>query len=274
MPEDIEPWVATVIVESIGAGTNEVRLASTAAVVESILSNMSGCGAVVFPGGWLDAGEKEACTEYPRAEEEVASALKSAKRDVVVCLGVDGYHEQIAAAIGREGIVALGRKFIAAPKERDVILAANYRMREQNKERLFRVGSRAFFLCACYDAFGIKEKKLARPAEGVDAILDLVHAFWPAGKGVSGNGNYARKVMGGASKEWGCSIFGSAVFFNRPIPTLWPSGILWNKGNMRTMDWKYQDNPMLPTSVWSLEIPEGKALVRTFSLPQAAGSAN
>ena len=75
----------------------------------------------------------------------------------------------------------------------------------------------------------------------------------------------------GASKQWGCPVFGSAVFFNRPIPERWPSGVYWNQGSKSTKTWRYDNNPVKKSRSLSHSIPEGMVLIRIYSLIDCLG---
>jgi len=96
--------------------------------------------------------------------------------------------------------------------------------------------------------------------------LDLVHGFYPRGKGDSGDVYYVKHGFAGASKEWNCLVFGSAVFFNREIPERWPSGVYWNQGNKSTKKWRYRDNPIKPKTKFNFSIEEGSASIRVYNL--------
>jgi len=189
---------------------------------------------------------------------------------IIICLGMDGRvaqyaKDQIGIAISRNGIEAIGRKFHPAPQEKGhVELAKGHLSKEENKSRVFELNGKKYFLCACYDSFGIKQKGI--PNFGVDVILDLVHGFYPKGKGSSGDVYFAKHGFAGASKQWGCLVFGAAVFFNRKIPENWPSGVYWNQGSKSTQEWRYADNPIKLKVKFEVGIKEGIALVRIYDL--------
>jgi len=202
--------------------------------------------------------------------KNVRGILGKKERNIVVCLGIDGRvaqyaRDQIGIAISKRGIEAIGRKFHPAPDDRGHIeLAKDHLSKEENKSRVFDLNERKFFLCACYDSFGIKQKGI--PNFGIHVVLDLVHGFYPKGKGGSGDVYFAKHGFAGASKEWGCLVFGAAVFFDRKIPERWPSGVYWNQASKSTQKWKYADNPIEPQKEPKLEIKEGVASVRIYNL--------
>jgi len=39
-------------------------------------------------------------------------------------------------------------------------------------------------------------------------------------------------------------VFGAVVFFDREIPTNWPTGVFWKSNKESTKNWKYVDNPL------------------------------
>ena len=169
---------------------------------------------------------------------------------------------QIGAAISKNGIKALGRKFHPAPGEEHVELAESYQSREEGYTRIFELNGEKYFICACYDSFGLKHNNIQNI--GADVVLDLVHGFHPKGKGNSGDVYFAKNGFAGASKHWDCLVFGAAVFFNRKIPRNWPSGVYWDQGNISTKSWKYSDNPIMPSTQFEININEGIALVKIY----------
>ena len=88
---------------------------------------------------------------------------------------------------------------------------------------------------------------------------------------MSGDVDFARKGFAGASKQWACPVFGSAISFNRPVSERWPSGVCWNQGSKSTKKWKYDDNPVEKSMSLPHSIPEGMALIRIYSLNDCLG---
>jgi hypothetical protein len=263
-------WVATVILQSNGKYSNNERLKVLSQIVDLVVKEKEGDGVILFPGGWFSADEEEARSLYEWVEKNVRNILSRNERNIVVCIGIDGRvtqyaKDQIGIAISKKGIEAIGRKFHPAPQEKGhVELAKDYQSKEENKPRVFDLNGRNYFLCACYDSFGIKQKGI--PNFGIDVILDLVHGFYPKGEGGSGDVYFAKHGFAGASKEWDCSVFGAAVFFNREIPERWPSGVYWNQGGESTQKWRYEDNPIKPQFKFEVSIKEGIALVRIYNI--------
>jgi hypothetical protein len=129
-------------------------------------------------------------------------------------------------------------------------------------------------MAVCYDVFGLK--KLPNP--GVNIILNTIHQFTPRCKckgakckcgAASGDVDFARKGLAGASKAWNSPVFGSVVFFNRSIPQKWPSGVYWNQGHKSVQKWKYKNNPIKEEDEFELLIKEGVALVRIYDISQS-----
>ena len=266
----LSSWVATVIVQSSGKYSNDERLEALSQIVNIVEKETEGDGVVLFSGGWFSAHEEEARSLYEWVEKSVKKILGRNERNIVVCLGIDGRvaqyaKDQIAVSISKERIEAIGRKFHPSPREKGhVELANNHLAREDGRSRIFELNGRNYFLCACYDSFGIKQKGI--PNFGINVILDLVHGFYPKGKGGSGDVYFAKHGFAGASKQWGCLVFGAAVFFNRKIPEYWPSGVYWNQGTKSTQRWRYADNPIKPRVEFEARIKEGTASVRVFNL--------
>ena len=261
--------VATVIVKSSGKAAREKRKELLSRIVEKLAEELDEDCVILFPGGYFSAEKEAARTLYVSVEKYVKDELDRTGKNFVICVGIDGKKErfardQIAMAISKRGIEAIGRKFHPAPVEKGhVDLAENFQSREERKSRTFSFGGRTYFLGACYDSFGIKHLDLPNP--GVDVVLDLVHRFISSGKGSSCS-YFARHGFAGASKHWGCPVFGAAVFFDRRIPEDWPSGVFWNKGNISTQDWGYRDNPLKPINEYHFPGLEERAVVRIFDL--------
>ena len=263
-------WVATVILQSNGKYSNDERLKVLSQIVDLVTKEMDGDGVILFPGGWFNANKQEARNLNKWVERNVLDTLSEKERNIIVSLGIDGRvgqyaKDQIGIAISKKGIEAIGRKFHPAPQEKGhVELAKDHLSKEENKSRVFDLNGRKYFLCACYDSFGIKQKRIHN--FGIDVILDLVHGFYPKGEDGSGDVYFAKHGFAGASKEWDCLVFGAAVFFNREIPERWPSGVYWNHGGKSTQKWRYEDNPIKPQVEFEVSIKEGVALVRIYNI--------
>lgn len=262
-------WVATVVLQSNEEYSNCKRLEALSQIVDTVTNEIEGNGVILFPGGWFSAGKQKARNKYEWVEGNVKGILSKKGRNIIICLGIDGREtkdqtkDQIGIAISKNDIEARGRKFYAAPGEEGYVkLAEDYKSDEEGKSRIFDLNGRKYFLCACYDCFGIRKKGISN--FGIDVILDLVHGF--GGDYGKGAPYFARHGFAGASKEWDCLVFGAAVFFHPIKPKNWPSGVYWNQGNKSTKKWKYKDNPIKPQFEFEVSIKEGVALVRIYNL--------
>lgn len=228
------------------------------------------CGSVanvmIFPGGTYKY-KKITENSIKEVEDKIKKYINNIGQDNIICLGIDSDDgsDQIGIAISRKGIIAIGRKFHPAPGEEDnLIKAQTENEKEFGYNRTFEFQDRKYFLAVCYDGFGIKHKKLKN--NGVSVIIDLIHAFYPKGEGGSGEVYFAKHGLAGASKEWDCPAFGAAVFFDRPIPQNWQSGVIWNKGNMSTQKWKYEDNPLKVQKIIQHDFKNENIEVRLYEI--------
>ena len=252
--------------------SNEERMGVLSEVVESVLEKFRDEGVILFPGGMFNTGESEPKTYYNALEKTVKGILSKTGRNIIVCAGIDGSvdensyaHDQIGIAISKEGIEAIGRKFHPAPQERGhVELAEDYLSKEDGKSRIFELSGVNYCMCVCYDTYGIRHKNL--PNQDVDVVLNLVHCFYPKGEGPSGDPYFARHGFAGASKQWRCPVFGTAVFFNCDTYENWPTGVYWNRGDISTVNWRYAYNPLKSGDKFEINVKEGVALVRIYVL--------
>ncbi|MEA3281192.1 MAG: hypothetical protein U9Q68_01320 [Euryarchaeota archaeon] len=201
-----------------------------------------------------------------------ACDLQAKEEDGKLNIHIKGNYakDQIGLAVDKDGIKAISRKFHPAPQERGhVELAEDYSSKEGGKSSIFELNGVKYFMCVCYDTYGIRHLDLHNP--GVDVVLNLVHCFYPKGKGPSGDPYFARHGFAGASKQWRCPVFGTAVFFNRDIPEKWPTGVYWNRGDISTRDWSYSYNPIKHEDKFKIDIKDG--LIRIYDLETMAGVA-
>jgi hypothetical protein len=294
MKDDKTNWIATVILQSnasFGKTDNKSRRDALRNILNETIKRNKGDGVILFPGGYFNSRRRKAKTMYSTVSNQIKELLQTSKRNVVVCVGIDGrlgrYYpkDQLALAVNKKGIIPIARKFYPTAAEKDSIqIAPSHESLEDGKPRVFSFNGRRYSLAVCYDIFGIRKKSLPNP--GVDVILNTVHQFtcrckckcrkkedckcWSA----SGYTDFARKGFAGASKEWGCPVFGSVSFlalhgkwrkYTCPIPPNWPSGVFWNQGKKDIKKWKYADNPLVPKE-FERSIKEGKAFVRIYSL--------
>lgn len=233
------------------------RLAILADAIESVSADVW-----VTPAGWLNAGSKKPDTLFDTLQSRICPLL----RNSVGCVGVDGRNsrDQLGVVLSRKGIIAIGRKFYPASAEAHVrvVAAPDHLSAENGKPRIFEHGGARFYIAVCNDVFGLPHLWLENP--GVDAVLAPVHGFCRRGEGPSGDSDFARKGLAGASKQWGCPVFAGAVFFQRDIPEAWPSGVMWDKGEMSVKKWRYADNALKPIVEVSFELAEAASSVRVF----------
>ena len=269
------PWIATVLVESRYPQfqhPKSARSRDTKTIMRHIVESTMGDGVVLFPAGWFLFAGRIRRAHFRGVEARIAKLIEDdgGGRDVVVVVGIDGDLrgdipvDQCAVAIGRDGILAVARKFYGTPDEAGVIRAARDGMvGEGGYPRTFQLGGRSFYIATCYDIFGIRHRSLPNP--GCDAILSLVHGFAPRGHQGCGDVYFARLGFAGASRAWRCPVYGSAVFFQRPIPPRWPSGVLW-RGGRRGRYWRYADNGMGPETIYRIELSDGRCEIRVYGL--------
>lgn len=262
-------WVATVLIKSNERYSNEERLKVTSQVVDLVSNDTEGDGVIIFPGGWFDTGKQEAKSVYEWAEASIKCIISKKKRNIIICLGIDGRlhrfpRDQIGIAISKRGIEAIGRKFHPTREEKRFIEPAESHLeKEENKSRTFELNGKKYFMCVCYDSFGIKHNSI--PKMGVDAVLDLVHGFYPKGEGVSGTGNFARHGLAGASNQWKCPVFCATVFFRREIPETFPSGVYWDRGNTHSPKCTYETIRLNQSREENIKVKEGKVSVRIYN---------
>ena len=299
MAESKNDWIATVLIgskDSFGKIDNDMRKKEIVKILNEIEKRTKGDGVILFPGGYLNTGEKKAEIIFESTSKYLKKKLEKLNRNIIICIGIDGClgrgfphppKDQMATAVSKEGIIAIGRKFHPTPEEEKQIQAADsYQSLEywksRNLSRIFPLNGRRFFLAVCYDIFGIKQKSLPNP--GVDIILNTVHQFTPKCKckkepcecgPASGDVYFARKGFTGASKQWNRAVFGSVAFlalqgkwrrYRRNILPNWPSGVYWNQGNKSPKDWCYKDNPIKPKDTFGVSIKEGRAEVRIYNI--------
>ena len=266
--------VATVVVSNICGerAANETRMSELQEVVTGLLSKQTTDTVILFPGGWFDARPNKAKSLYRWVKSEIVPLLAVAESKVAVCCGVDGHREQLAAAITKDGMGALARKFSLARGESDLILASNHLASEQGLPRVLTVGNKRLFLSVCADDGAIARNSLSVPDGGIDAILSFVHVFMPRpdpGSGarsrLSGDSEYARHFLAGASKAWHCRVFAAVVFWERRIPD-WPTGVLWSQGTESTGTVTYEQIRIDPYASYTFHLDEGLAQVRVYDI--------
>lgn len=255
--------VATVVIGTDGRIDDQNRISLLRRVVQMIDKETD---VLLLPADFLETSRK-ANKLFKNTEKIVSTLLREQNLDTVICLGIDGRdgRDQTALSITKKGIIAAARKYHPTAEEDGHIVVANdFFEGEGGYPRTFEINGAILYLAVCYDGFGIRQRKLQNP--GVDVVLDLVHGFQPKSEGNSGDVYFARHGFAGAAKQWAVPIFGAAVFFDRPIPPKWPTGVVWDQASLPTGKWKYEFNPLKPTSQVSCEIGNEVAIVRSFSI--------
>jgi hypothetical protein len=282
-PEKALPfWIATVTVRSEhekDPTKNDERLKEIPLVIAPILESRSSDGIILFPGGWIHTGPKDAQSEEDVVCKAVTDALKRSSSDVLVCIGIDGRmdaagfdHDQIALLIDKNGIKHRVRKFCASPQEKAVISHNLEPLAEAKKSHIFSFKGKEIFISVCYDICANKPapKGFGLTNPGADYILNLVHRFPRAGEG-SGVWYFVRDNFGGASRDWKCPVFGAGIFIEREIADIWRSGVSWNLGNVPTnssgitaadFTIRYE---MIPRIVFPDECSDSYAEIRFFN---------
>jgi len=271
-----DDFVATAVVQSTGIFNNKTRMELLLAVTRRVGSMIHCDGVILFPAGYFNAGQGEANAILPWVGREIGSNLAGSEQNIVICVGIDGWvqaqmpRDQLVVAIGKQGVKALGRKFYPTKRERGKIhFANNHLLEEQGYSRIFSLNTRRYYIAVCYDVFGIKRLALTNPEVG--AILNCVHGFYLPKQGAAGVSLFTRHGFAGASKQWGCPVFGTAVFFNRSVPKDWPSGVYWNQGSKSTKEWAYSDNPIKELESLCVRLSQEIVFVKAHDLADCPG---
>lgn len=197
---------------------------------------------ILFPAGYFYFDQQRS-DKIISLCSSIANIISKADGTCTVCVGIDcdDGADQLAVAVNRDGIRAMGRKFYPTGDEDGYIRAAgSYDEAEMGYSRKFCVKGKNVYLAVCYDSFGIRHCNL--PDLNIDIVLVLAHQFWKCGKGPSGDVDFVRKGFAGASQHWQCPVFGTAVFFCREIPENWPTGVLWTDRSKSVRHFKYHEN--------------------------------
>jgi len=265
-------YIATVVLEAEydDRYDNQIRLGILESVVSSLVSHHLNSGIIIFPAGMFFTNLNPPSSIYPQLQVALSNYLAAMQGNIIVCFGIDGSvdpegyaRDQIAVAADRTGIISLGKKFYPQKTERGhVNLASGFNVPEDGKSRIFRFRENLYYLAMCYDSFGIKNQDIKNP--GVQGIIELAHCFYPKDKGPSGDPYFARHGFAGAARQWDCPAFGTGIFFRREVPERWPTGVIWNQGEISTNEWTYEMNPLKPEKVIRMNVTDGAAGVRLF----------
>ena len=239
---DTTTSIVTVTIKSntthVYTNTSRMRL------LEQVIDVYSSTSIILLPAGFFVLSKPKE-KKIIEIAESVTAYLRENHFPNVVAFGIDcdGGVDQLAIAVNADGILAIGRKFHPTADEQGVIRSAvSFSELEMGYSRYFNVNGKRFYLAVCYDGFGVRQCNLANP--GVDAILILAHQFWSRGEGPSGDVDFARKGFAGASLQWNCPAFGTAVFFDREIPANWPTGVIYKDAEKGVRHFRYQDNEL------------------------------
>ena len=270
-------FIAVVIIQSNGTGTNEQRRNALMETIERIAEEMNGDGVILLPAAYFNTGDKPADSILDSVEKQITEKLNTIQQNIVVCLGIDGRagthiykgnstelsRDQVALAIDKNGITSMGRKFYPTDTERGfAVLQDDPFSGEKSYPRTFTLNGICYYLAVCMDIYGVRHKQLSKPeTDSKFVILALAHEFGPR----SSPAYFAKWGFAGASKQWNAPVFGTAVFMHRSIKN-WPAGVLWDKGNKEVKRWKFEDNPIKEFNTTNHAIPEGKALIKFYSI--------
>ncbi len=236
------------------------------ALMKSVISENRAADIILFPAGYFEL-EKQNKNKIVKLCGKISELLVCVESSAAVCVGVDceDGEDQLAVAVNKTGILAIGRKFYPTSYENGNIRKADsYNCLEMGYSRIFRLKNKTVYLAVCYDVFGIRHNKL--PDLGIDVVLVMAHQFWKRGEGSSGDVDFARKGFAGASQHWGCPVFGTAVFFCRSIPENWPTGVLWNDKSESVRYFRYNKNELFPSDSSRINGKGENAVIYRYTL--------
>lgn len=274
----VQSWIGTVAIQTSGEFLEKIgedrliafRKELSLAIAREVNEKTETEGAILFPAGYFKTENPIENGSIPDnvkdCIEEVSNRLSELESDIVICLGIDGRvdgslkiedppKDQIALAVGKDGIISAGRKFYPRDKERGRIQLG----KATTSERIFALGGKQHYLAVCYDIFGVKHKYPKNP--GVDILLNLIHEFTRSEEG-SGISYFTRLGLGGASSEWNCPVYASAFFINRTISEEWPMGV--QAGGTVDLGVKYDDIRIKEEVSFRMDRREEKALVKIY----------
>lgn len=255
--------IATAVLKSNGKYDNISRLYLLKIVLQKLEKETD---ILILPAGFFNY-EKLSDKILTELKREIITLLQEISPTCTISLGIDSNdgNDQLGIAINSKEIIAIARKFHPTEYEKGVIkIAKSPNEFEFGKNRIFELKNKKFFIAVCYDSFGIKHKKLKN--QNINFVINIIHGFEPKGSGNSGEVYFAKHGMAGASKEWNCPVFSSAVFFDREIPKRWPTAVIWNKGEISTQKWKYDYNPISPNNVFDLQVTYESIQLKSYTV--------
>ncbi len=236
-------------------------------LLREVISNIKDSDIILFPAGFFELKSYDR-NSIRNICNSISHILAETKRDCIVCAGIDCNEgdDQLCVAVSKDRVLAVGRKFYPTPAEKGFINeAVNFNETEMGHNRFFCVKGYRTYMAVCYDCFGLRHKEI--PNEGFDLILTLAHRFHARGEGPSGDVDFARKGFAGASSHWNCPVFGTAVFFDRPVPPNWPTGVLWKSTNGSVKSFRYSDNTIKPDNTFKTKSTYETAICYKYTLP-------
>lgn len=278
-------WIATVILSSNlninkekDPANNPIRILELENIVRSILDKISGDGVILFPAGWVHTQYNRAEIIYPEIEEKIKQILVKSNQNIKVCIGIDGFYDrpieddpydkdQMAITIDKTGIIAIARKYYPtdANERKNIILAKDYLEGEREKPRIFQLNGINYYPFVCYDIYGPYHDPSSKINPNVQIGLNLIHRIRPSGEFLSQENYFPLNGWSETSFQWQIPIFGTTIFFRRPIPSNWPTGIFWMLGEKWRKP-KYREISLAPDLPKILiEFENEYAEVRIFS---------
>ena len=236
--------VSTVVIQSKSSYERKKRNKNRYIFLAEILKKIPWSNVVLLPAGFFE-GKRMSKYSIDTEVKVVQDAILEHAPRTTVCFGIDfnNGEDQLALAVDATGLVALGRKFSPTKNEVGYIRQASSPFdSEYGYSRVFSVNDKKFYLAVCYDCFGLRHDDIKNP--GVEILLVLSHQFQPRGQENSGDVDFVRKGVAGASKQWNCPTFVTSVFFDREIPSNWPTGIVWKGEGRSVKTFKYSENSL------------------------------
>jgi hypothetical protein len=229
--------ICTALIQIVSNNWDDIKNSVKFKLLSEILSKLSkDTDILILPAGFINSKEKKPESIYKKTEQELVQQIHKYNDKLFICFGIDGRNktDQLALTINKTGIVSIARKFIHYNKAHINLAESPFEL-EQHKERSFQIKGKQPYLAVCYDLFGIKNWENKK---SYDFIIGVIHGFDNIN---SGDSNYARKGLAGASKKWKVHSYASAVFCDNRNLTNWPSGVQWIYKDKSVKDMDYDD---------------------------------
>lgn len=251
--------VCTAIIQIPLDNWDEITNSDKFELLSNILRSLSkNTDILILPAGFLNSKNRKSETIFSETEKTIIKLINKYNDKLFISFGIDGRNksDQLALTINKTGIIAIARKF--HHMDNSIHLAENAFAIENKKERDFFIKGKRPYLAVCYDIFGISKLKLDNK-NNYDFIIGVIHGFGSSG----GDSDFARKGLGGASKQWNVHSYASAVFSDNRNPTNWPSGVKWTHGNASVKNFTY-DQIRLDNKLKTLETDIGRIYIRHY----------